>query len=190
MKENIYSKLINTYIQSKYLGARLRSILLGLQNFKKNVYIMHGVVFENYRQTKVGSWVFINHHTTFSTPHGIEIGDYVMIGPNCLFASVHHAFNNWKQPMIFQKPEIRQIFIEDDVWIGANVTVLGGVKIGRGAVIAAGAVVSKNVEPYSIVGGVPAKFIKYRFDEKTMDKAKKIDLQALVAKAGLNLWEQ
>lgn len=60
--------------------------------------------------------------------------------------------------------------IGNDVWIGLNATILSGVIIGDGAVIAAGSVVTKNVEPYSIVGGVPAKFIKKRFEEKTIGK--------------------
>jgi len=55
-----------------------------------------------------------------------------------------------------------EIIVEDDVWLGANVTVIGSVRVGQGAVVAAGAVVTKDVEPYSIVGGVPAKFIKKR----------------------------
>lgn len=58
------------------------------------------------------------------------------------------------------------IDIDDDVWIGYNVTILSGVHIGQGAIIAAGAVVSTDVPPYAIVGGVPAKVIKYRFDER------------------------
>lgn len=58
------------------------------------------------------------------------------------------------------------VVIEDDVWCGANVTILKGVTIGRGAVIAAGAVVTKSCPPYSIVGGVPAKILKYRFNKE------------------------
>ena len=57
-----------------------------------------------------------------------------------------------------------------DVWIGANVIVLDGIQIGNGAVIAAGAIVTRNVEPYEIVGGVPAKTIKKRFDDETINK--------------------
>ena len=91
--------------------------------------------------------------------------------------------------MIFQKPEIRPIVIEDDVWIGANVTVVGGVRVGRGAVVAAGAVVTKDVEQYAIVGGVPAKLIRYRFDEKTIKKAQKMNLNEIVRKSKLSLWE-
>lgn len=183
-------KLLNIYIQSKYLGGRLRSIQAGLSldNFNRNIYIMGGCKFENYRKTKFGKWVFVNHDTTFSTPQGITVGDYVMIGPKCLFASVHHSFDDWDKPMIFQHAEIKNIVIEDDVWIGANVTVLGGVRVGRGSVIAAGAVVSRDVEPYSIVGGVPAKLIRHRFDEETRRKAMELNLHDVVVKNKLNLW--
>lgn len=61
------------------------------------------------------------------------------------------------------------IIIDDDVWIGRKVTILSGVHIGQGAVIAAGAVVSKDVPPYAIVGGVPARVIKYRFSQPVID---------------------
>ena len=58
------------------------------------------------------------------------------------------------------------VVIEDDVWVGANVTILKGVTIGHGSVVAAGAVVTKSCPPYSIIGGVPAKVLKKRFDEE------------------------
>lgn len=64
----------------------------------------------------------------------------------------------------------RQVVIGNDVWIGANVVILPGISIGDGAILAAGAVVTKDVEPYAIVGGVPAKVIKYRFDKETIEK--------------------
>lgn len=60
--------------------------------------------------------------------------------------------------------------IENDIWIGDNVTILAGVSIGDGAIIATGAVVTKDVEPYAIVGGVPSKVIKYRFSEDIISK--------------------
>ena len=178
------SKLLDTYISFKYLTARLRSTMYGLKpgNFKKHIFVMKHCAFENFRNMDIGEWVFINHNTTFSTPMGMKIGDYVMIGPYSLFASVHHKFDDWKTPMILQKPEVQPIVIEDDVWIGANVTVLGGVTIGRGSIIAAGAVVTKDVEPYSIVGGVPAKLIRYRFDKDTIRKASKLNFKNLKAK--------
>lgn len=67
------------------------------------------------------------------------------------------------------------IEVGDDVWIGYNSLILSGVKIGQGAVVAAGSVVTKDVPPYAIVGGVPAKVIKYRFDEKLIEKLLKLD---------------
>lgn len=71
------------------------------------------------------------------------------------------------------------IIVDDDVWIGYRATILSGVHIGQGAVIAAGAVVSKDVPPYSIVGGVPAKVIKYRFSQDVINVLLTIDYSKL-----------
>lgn len=71
------------------------------------------------------------------------------------------------------------IVVEDDVWIGERAIILSGVHIGQGAIIAAGAVVSKDVPPYAIVGGVPAKVIRYRFDEKIIAKLLQIDFSQI-----------
>ena len=77
------------------------------------------------------------------------------------------------------------IVIEDDVWIGYGATILSGVRIGQGAVIASGAIVTKDVEPYSVVGGVPAKHIKYRFSKEIREKLlnisfEKIDVECIL----------
>ena len=90
---------------------------------------------------------------------------------------------------MFQKIENKPIVIEDDVWIGARVTVLGGVTIGRGAIVAAGAVVTKNVAPYSIVAGVPAKPLKMRFDEETIKKALKRNFETPLTSNFFNAWD-
>lgn len=189
-KDALIGGVINSFIRAKYTSARVRSVFVGgkLSHWKKRIYIMPNCKFENVRNMDFGRYIFINHDVVFSTPHGMKVGDFVMIGPKCLFATVHHSFDDWKTPMIFQQAGVKQIVIEDDVWIGANVTVLGGVTIGRGAVIAAGAVVTKDVEPYSIVGGVPAKHIRYRFDEKTVAKAKKINFEEAIARNKNGLW--
>lgn len=71
------------------------------------------------------------------------------------------------------------IIIEDDVWIGYGSKILSGVRIGQGAVVAAGAVVTKDVEPYSIVGGVPAKLLKYRFNSELVNRLIKLDYSKL-----------
>lgn len=81
------------------------------------------------------------------------------------------------------------IIVDDDVWIGYGATILSGVHIGQGAVVAAGAVVTKDVPPYAIVGGVPAKLIKYRFDKELINELLKVDFSSLdreTAKKNIN----
>jgi maltose O-acetyltransferase len=93
----------------------------------------------------------------------VQIGCDVMMGPQVLIYTRNHCIDCTEVPMINQGvTEESPVVIEDDVWIGARVIILPGVRIGKGSIIAAGAVVSKDVPPYSIVGGVPAKVIKYR----------------------------
>lgn len=91
------------------------------------------------------------------------IGNDVMMGPECIIISRNHEFSDVNIPMRLQgyKKE-ESCIIGDDVWIGRRVMIMPGVTIGKGAVIAAGAVVTKDVPDFAIVGGVPAKVIKFR----------------------------
>jgi maltose O-acetyltransferase len=91
----------------------------------------------------------------------VEIGKDVMIGPQLYIYTSNHE-TKLGIPMIRQSVKTSPVTIGNDVWIGARVTILPGVNIGDGAVIAAGAVVTKHVAPYTIVGGVPARKIKDR----------------------------
>ena len=91
----------------------------------------------------------------------IKIGDNVMIGPQSIIWGRDHGMK-LGTPMNIQPHSIEKIIIEDDVWIGANVTILKNVIIEEGAIVAAGAVVTKKVPPNTIVGGVPAKVIGKR----------------------------
>ncbi len=109
----------------------------------------------------------------------VTIGKYVMIAGNCSFITANHGYDDWKVPMCKQKDLYGPIVIRDDVWIGNGVTVLPNVEIGRGAIVGANAVVTKNVEPFSIVGGVPAKLIKFRFSPEEIEKARKVDFTNL-----------
>jgi len=97
---------------------------------------------------------------------GVFLGENVMIAPNCVLVAFNHGFSEINIPMVKQKIVEAPIFIEDDVWIAANCTITAGVKIGKGAIVGANSVVIRNVPPYSIVGGVPAKIIKNRLESK------------------------
>lgn len=104
----------------------------------------------------VGKNVFINSGCRFQDQGGITIGDGVLIGHNVVLATLNHDIDPRKRSTMHPAP----IVIGKNVWIGANATVVPGVSIGDGAVIAAGAVVTKDVPANVIIGGVPAKIIK------------------------------
>ena len=118
----------------------------------------------------------------------LNIGNYVSIGPNVnFFLNENHFYKRLTtfpisklQNNIIQDSYSKgSIVIEDEVWIGANSLILSGVNIGKGAIIAAGSVVTKNIEPYSIYGGNPAKLIKMRFSDETISKVKNINISDL-----------
>jgi acetyltransferase-like isoleucine patch superfamily enzyme len=109
---------------------------------------------------EVGKGTYIGIGTTIFGEGNVTIGDYVLMGPGIRILSSKREYV--KDILIVSQPEIpKPTVIEDDVWIGANAVLLG-VKIGRGAIIGAGSIVVKDVPPYAIVGGNPAKIIKYR----------------------------
>ena len=92
-----------------------------------------------------------------------SIGDYVMMGCDVVVITRNHAFDRTDIPMMHQGfEEERPVVIGNDVWIGDRVIIMPGVHVGDGSIIAAGAVVTHDVPPYTIVGGVPAKVIKSR----------------------------
>jgi acetyltransferase-like isoleucine patch superfamily enzyme len=106
--------------------------------------------------TKIGKNVFINFDCIFLDLGGITIEDNVMLAPKVSLLSEGHPISaNDRQTLTTGK-----IYIKKNAWIGANATILPGVTIGENSIVAAGAVVSKDVPDNTIVGGVPAKFIK------------------------------
>jgi acetyltransferase-like isoleucine patch superfamily enzyme len=107
------------------------------------------------KNTVLGERVFINMGCKFQDQGGIFIDEGALIGHNVVLATLNHELNPENRQSMTYAP----IHIGKNVWIGANATVLQGVTIGDGAVAAAGAVVTKDVEPNTIVGGVPAKWI-------------------------------
>ena len=113
---------------------------------------------------EIGDRVSLNSNVYINACCGglIRIGHDVLIGPNVVLRASDHAFDDLNRPIREQGHVPGVIAIEDDVWLSANVTVVGGVRIGRGAIVAAGAVVTRDVEPQTVVGGVPATVIRRR----------------------------
>ena len=108
------------------------------------------------KNIKLGKHVFINSGCKFQDQGGIKIDDGALIGHNAVLATLNHNPEPEKRDNLLPAP----IHIGKRVWLGANVTILPGVTIGDNAIVAAGAVVAKDVQPNTVVGGVPAKFIK------------------------------
>lgn len=114
---------------------------------------------------EIGEGCLINHNTVLQAGKvdgKIKLGNYVHTGANVMIIAFNHAFDTKALPTIKQDYYDADVIIGDDVWIGGGSIILPGVNIGRGAIIAAGAVVNCDVPEYAIVGGVPAKVLKYR----------------------------
>lgn len=110
----------------------------------------------------IGDFSSFNGGVIFGLTCDLTIGHHVMVADNVSFRTADHEFSDLAVPMIDQGERPLPIVVGDDVWIGANATILRGVTVGRGAIIAAHAVVMKDVQPYEIVGGVPARAIGSR----------------------------
>lgn len=110
----------------------------------------------------IGNHVGIAQNCFIQVRGSVDIGNYVIFGPYVKIFSERHNFEDINTPIVEQGETRLNVRIEDNVWIGANATLLGGVTIGQGSIIGAGAVVTNDVPPFSIVAGVPAKIIKIR----------------------------
>lgn len=135
-----------------------------LIQIKKRAEIQEYVIIRTFQnKVQIGEYTQLNPFTVIYGGSGVIIGNNVMIAPHCMIASGNHDFKQTDKPMRHVEGISKGlIIIEDGVWIGANSTITDGVRIGHDAVIAAGSVVTKDVKPWEIVGGVPAKFISYR----------------------------
>ncbi len=104
----------------------------------------------------------------------VKIGNDVMFAQNVVLSGLNHGYTDINVPISDQQVETKPIVIEDEVWIGANAVVTAGVTVGKHSIVAAGCVVVKDVPPYTIVGGNPAKPLKhYNFDTKEWERIKK-----------------
>ena len=136
------------------------------RNVGESTYISPGCHF-TYNTISIGKNTYIGRNCIFQSTHGeIIIGSNVMFGPSVQIHGGNHEINVMGTLMkdVRKQPESDgKVIISDDVWIGSCAIILKGVTIGRGAVIGAGSIVTKDVPPYAIVAGNPAKILKYRF---------------------------
>lgn len=146
------------------IGVRARRRLLPFGKIGKNVRLDRGSWFEHPEHITIGDDTGANRYCFIHAGGGVEIGRNVLLGP---FVTIYSQNHNWRDrgTRIADQGRTRaKVVIEDDVWLCAGSVVLPGVKVRKGTVVAAGAVVTRDTEPYSIVGGVPAVKIGERTD--------------------------
>ena len=138
---------------------KYRGIRVGPGFYVGRDVTIHGSGFE------AGAYVYIGPHSEIAPD--VHIGHYTMLSSHVVITGRDHRFNIPGTPIRFSgRPESVTTRIGLDVWIGQGTTVFRGVSIGNGAIIGAGAVVTKDVPPYAVVGGVPAKVLRFRFAER------------------------
>lgn len=180
MSHNIFFYLI----KNKFKNIDLRDAVLG-----SGVQLNDGINFYNkpevFGKVKIGKYSSINGPATriCAEISEIQIGSFCSIASGVVIQEFYHNYNmvttyNINSNIIGASVENEKIskgpiIIEDDVWIGSNSVILSGVKIGRGSIIGAGSIITKDIEPYSIVGGNPAKTLRKRFNQQTIDRLEK-----------------
>lgn len=160
-----FTDFIIDYLGSATINGKIKKILLQSRGAKvgKRFICYQGVWIDTPRNIQIGDDVDLSKDVTITTGGGVAIGNRVLIGYGSKILSTNHRIpENINDPIRFSGHENKAVHIEEDVWIGANVVILPGVKIKKGSVIAAGAVVTKEVPEYSIIAGVPGKIIRSR----------------------------
>ena len=129
---------------------------------KAYAHIKHSVTMQGNGKLIIGEHSYIGSYSVIGVNEQISIGKNVMIADGATIRDTDHQIARTDIPMQYQGMTSQPVVIEDDVWLGHGVSILRGVKIGKGSVIAAGAVVTQNIPPGVIAGGIPAKILKYR----------------------------
>ena len=128
------------------------------------VYVGHGTILKGYYRGRmvIGDGTWIGQQCFFHSAGGLTIGQNVGIGPVVKIITSYHEGKDISKPILHTPIIFKPVVIEDAADIGIGSVILPGVTVGKGAQVGAGAVVSSDVEPYTVVGGVPARFIRRR----------------------------
>lgn len=163
-----YSQMVRWRFRRCGTGLRLRvsTTILGHRNISiGNRFISMGTLYLyalDKGELQIGDNCDVNTNVQFGASSGrLIIGNNVMIAANVVIRAANHGMAR-ELPMMAQPPRRGEVIIEDDVWIGSNAVITADVRVAKGTIVAAGAVVTRSTEPYSIVAGVPAKKIGER----------------------------
>lgn len=168
-------------------------ILLYIKDIPKN-YFRHNQIDGTNRLKKAtanrcifGKYNYVAPNTGM---YNVKMGSYCSIGPDSIFGGMEHTIDKVSMsPLLSESPDVPQTVIGNDVWVGANCVIRAGIHIGNGAVIGAHSFVNKDVPPYAIVVGSPAKILRYRFSDDVIaeiEKSKYWDLPIEAAKEIIN----
>jgi len=166
----LYRYLIGAYLWLPikwcpgFLGMALRAVFyrVGGARLGKRVTILEGVEIINLSGLRIGDNSGVGYECFIEATGPVKIGDWVRMGPRVSMFTTNHNFSMKDQLVKQQGYSVGRLDIGDDVWLGANVTILQNVSIGTGAVIGAGSVVVKDIPDYAIAVGNPARVVKYR----------------------------
>lgn len=160
-----------TYLLNKYsINKKNKSI----QNRGSNIVINGEVYVDNLENLHMGNYVFLNDKMRINSMSTVKIGNNVIFGPEVILWSTDHNYKNAEFIPYDYNLVNAGIEIGDNVWVGGRSTILPGVKISEGAIVGMGSVVTKDVPYCAIVGGNPAKILKYRdiehYEQKKLEK--------------------
>lgn len=168
VRESYFQEAVDEMMRARTLCAKANAILPNDPSYVLYLEELFGTSLQDVRiltpficdfgnRVKFGKNVFINHSAIFSASGGIEFEDGAMLAPSVRIATINHDMNQRHTIYTYGK-----VHIGKNAWIGMNATICPGVTIGKYAVVAAGAVVTKDVPDYAVVGGVPAKVLRYQ----------------------------
>lgn len=168
VRESYFAEAVEEMTRARTLCAKANAVLPNDPSYVSFLEELFGRKLDDVRiltpficdfgnRVKFGKNVFINHSAILSASGGIEFEDGVMAAPGLRIATINHDLNERHTKYTYGK-----VTIKKNAWIGMNATICPGVTIGEYAVVGAGAVVTKDVPAYSVVGGVPAKVIRYQ----------------------------